>query len=365
MSEAKSSGVVFAYPVSDAELTLHDFVCNRITEFDESGGEVLWWRPMGPPSIAGPVYLALRSAKLEERDREHTEEYHRRCREGGGERRYLQGAYCAAAQRLDVPDDLRPAIVFSIDDSPDSRIVLPIAPGALGDMERRRSLACFLHQELRAERIESFAGLGEAASPGLDDFTNYVAAMAKAIAGDIANGLGVPEGLWHSYCRSRGLIERVDPKVATIGEAEINDLGVIKFRTYTDGKMDGEVTFAGMGSTVSKQRQLMFVLLNARGGRVHLRTLVEAAYEIDVRTGFDDSFTASLHGKRLAQLIRDIRDKKLEKAGINPDVLPTLHSPHVKSGMMSLRLAHLTLRGFGGDDREMRTAARSGRRSSL
>lgn len=365
MPGVEAPGVIFAYPISDAELRLHDLVCDRINEFDESGGEVLWWRPIGPPSVAGPIYMELRTPELEERDRLDTELYHRRCEDGGGERRYLQGQHRALAKKFAIPDDVRPAIVFTVANSPEARIVLPIAPAALEDMKRRRDLACFLDQELQEGRIRSFPGLDHAEPSGLREFENHLAAMEKVIAGEIAHGRGVPKRMWHSYCRSRGLIETVDPKNSTIGEAVLTKSGVLKFRTFTNGKQDGEVAFAGLNQDVCRQRQLMLMLLNAWRDGAHLQALVEAVYDVDLRTFHDDEFTVSRYGKRLAQLIRDIRDKKFEKAGINPDVLPKLHSPHVKNGMMSLRLAKLTLHGFGGDDREMRTAARSGRRSSL
>lgn len=364
MPEAEKPGVIFAYPVSDAELKLHELICDRVPEFDESGGELLWWRPMGPPSVAGPVYMALRSAELEERDRRHTEEYHSRCRDGGGERRYLQGEYHALARRLAIPDELRPAIVFLVDNSVGARVILPIAPAALEDMERRRQLTCFLYQELGAKRIGSFAGLGDAASPGISNFKGHIAAMGEVIAGDIAHGRGVSKKMWQTYCFSRGLIERADPKVCTIGEAELSDRGAIKLRTFTNGTLDGEVTFTALNPNVAKQRQLMFMLLSEWRGGVHLRTLVEAAYGIDIRNFADDQFAAGLYGKRMAQMIRDIRGKKLEKAGINPDVLPTLRSPHIKNGMLCLRLAKLTLHGFGHTDHRDRSTVRPGRRLS-
>lgn len=341
-----NSVALIAIPISDPGLGLHGLIRDHVFEFDESGGVVLWWQPIGPPELAGPIYKALRSPALEERDRLHTEEYRRRCQNAGGEDHYLRGTYLQLAKKYHVPDDLRPLIIFLTDPPSDKQAVLTIAPSAFDGSDRRRDLACFLHQQLRGERILMFAQHDEFTPESMEALQEYTSEMSKSIATSIARGRSVPKRMWHSYCVATGLIERPDPKICTTGEAELDKTGVITLRTFTDGVLDGETKFTALNPKSAKQRQIMMLLISAWPHGVHLKTLVEEAYGREFHAATDDAAATGVCGKNIAQLFHDIRNKKLEKKRINPDVLPTLKSPACKRGMVALRLAKLKRTGF-------------------
>ena len=341
---------LFAIPISDTGLALHKLVSDHCFDLDESGGVVLWWRPIGPPDLAGPIYKALRSPALAERDRLLAEEYRRLCNEAGGEDHYLRSTYHQLAKKYNALDDQRPLIVFVTDPPTDERAILTIAPSSLDDGDRRRDLACFLHQQLRGDRVLKFAHDEEFTPESMDALQKYTAAMSEAIASSIARGRGVPKKMWISYCVATGLVERPDPKVCATGEAELSEKGVLTLKIFTDGVLDGEVKFTALNPASAKQRQLMVLLLNAWPRGVHLRELGEAAYGADFLAPTDDPSVTAARSKRITQLFRDIRGKKLERARINPDVLPALNSPTCKRGMVALRLAKLKRIGFGHRD---------------
>jgi hypothetical protein len=292
------------------------------------------------------VYKALRSPALVERDRIQTEEYWRRCKEAGGEDHYLRGAYLQLAKQSNVPHEQRPVIVFETDPLGVSRVVLPIAPAAFEDGDRRRQLACFLHQGLREDRVKKFAQDGAFTQRSITELQAYANHMSSTIAKSIARGRGVSEKMWNSYSVAVGLVERPDPKVCTTGEAELSDKGVLTLRTFTDGALDGEVKFSALNQDSAKQRQLMLLLVNAWPRGVRLAVLAGQVYGDEFLAPADDPRVARARGKKIAQLFRDIRQKKLERACINPDILPTLDSPACKKGMVTLRLAKLKRLGI-------------------
>lgn len=350
MKAAEPARALFAIPISDPGLGLHRLVRDHTYEFDESGGAVLWWLPIGPPDAAGPVYKALRSAALVERDRIQTEEYWRRCQDAGGEDNYLRGAYLQLAKQSNVPYEQRPVIVFETDPLGASRVVLPIAPAAFEDGDRRRQLACLLHQGLREDRVKKFAQDGEFTPRSITELQAYANHMSSTIAKSIARGRGVSEKMWNSYSVAVGLVERPDPKVCTTGEVEVTIKGALTLRTFTNGTLDDEVTFAGLNPVGAKQRQLMLMLVNAWPHGVPLRNIVEEVYGDEVRGRVDDAAGLRMIQKSVAQLFRDIRHKKLEPKHLNPDILPLLSSPACARGRVALRLAKLTRHGLGHRD---------------
>jgi hypothetical protein len=342
---------IIAIPVSDPGLKFHNLVCEHVHEFDRSGGNIVWWQPMGTPNLAGPIYKALRSPDLAERDRLHAEEYSRRCQDAGGEDHYLRETYLQLAKKHNVPDDQRPLVVFLTDPPGEKQAILAIAPSSLDDGNRCRDLACFLHQQLQGDRILKFAQDDVFTPESIDDFQKYTSEMAKVIAGPIARGRGLPNKMWDSYSVAIGLSERPDPKTCTSGEAELAEAtGVVTLRTFTDGVLDGETKFTALNPNSAKQRQIMMLMISAWPRGVHLKTLVEEAYGREFHAATDDAAATGACGRNIAQMFRDIRNKKLAKAHINPDVLPTLNSPACKRGMVALRLAKLKRTGFDHKD---------------
>ena len=141
-----------------------------------------------------------------------------------------------------------------------------------------------------------------------------------------------------------------DPTEHTVAKCWTTQDGAFHVMTKTDGKRDGETPFGAD----TLQSRLMQTLCQQRwrsqeekrvGGHmtasVSLRDAIEQVYPDRARQARSDGQVLGKLLKLLRSLVSDIRTKKLEPAGINPDILPALNIESSVNSGISLRVAHL------------------------
>lgn len=172
-------------------------------------------------------------------------------------------------------------------------------------------------------------------------------------------GANVPESSDATEPESRPGTTRPDPQMHTVAKFRTIKDGTFCLSTKTQGRHDGKVEFEPR----SYQARLMHLLCHQKWQE----QLAEKERKRQPRRSFDltklADFLAEIYPddmaaargdaargdaarlkallKRFRSLISDIRTKKLEPAGINPDILPALD---IESGIdtgLSLRVAHV------------------------
>lgn len=137
-------------------------------------------------------------------------------------------------------------------------------------------------------------------------------------------------------------VPRKDPKEYTVAKMWTTKDGILRISTKTEGQRDGEVEFAPSASGESTlQMRLMQHLCFIFPASATLREVMEQVYREEFAT-IGDSLAAQkdmLH--RFRSLVSDVRIKKLQKAGLNPQILPQLNVEASTETGIQLRLAHL------------------------
>ncbi|HOX27265.1 MAG TPA: hypothetical protein PLL30_16220 [Candidatus Krumholzibacteria bacterium] len=314
---------VFAVVVPGPSLKLHEFVKERIFELGESSCLAVWWRLIGHPAVADPIYKSLRSPALVRRDAADAKTYRRLCEQAGSEDLYQRGEYFNLARMYDLREDQLPAVVFVAHPAINQHAKLLLAPSAFETGERLRTLACFIYDELGERRILQFAEDGVFTADSMARLQKHLDQVGRAIARSIAKGTPVSTQAWNTYLRIAGLEEREDPAIRTAATAWRRH-GSLYLRTETNGAVDGEVEFPLYEGKSTLQMRLMWQLLLAWPRGVAFRDLAEDLYARRFQAALRDNDRDALAAvaKTLRSLISDIRYAKLEKNGINPEILP-------------------------------------------
>lgn len=320
-----SMSFVIAAPVSDPGLKLHQLVVDHMMELGNAGGVNVWWRPIANPSLSDPIYRSLRSPELAKRDQANAREYLRLCKCAGSEASYQKGEYLELAREHGISHQQRPAIILVASPAAGKAVVLPIAPSALETAEQRRDLACFLYVELAESRMQQFAVDGVYSAESMKELQKHARKVSEAIAKTIAKGKPVSARHWRTYLVQCGLEVREDPARHTVASAWRRN-GKLVLRTFTDGKVDGEAEFALVDGQLTKQARLVWLLLLKWPSGIPFRQLAMDLYEdeFDAAQRSGASLQMQTVAKRVRALIHDVRFLKLEPAGINPDILPTV-----------------------------------------
>lgn len=133
-----------------------------------------------------------------------------------------------------------------------------------------------------------------------------------------------------------------DPTRHTTAKAWTTKDGSLCLSTRTDGHRDGKVRFAlSEDGNPTYQMQLMRLLCHHDGTPVTLRSVMEQVYPEDFRSAGADGQALLKILRKIRSLVSDIRSKKLLRAGINPDILPSLNIETTIDTGLSLRLAKL------------------------
>lgn len=118
--------------------------------------------------------------------------------------------------------------------------------------------------------------------------------------------------------------------------------GAIRMSTKTDKNHDGQVEFAPL-ENVPQTFQMKFIQLITfkYPDPISLGDVIHQVYPDDYATALGDATALAKVLRKVRTLVSDIRIKKFAKAGINPDVLPSLSIEASKDTGIALRLAHL------------------------
>ncbi len=131
-----------------------------------------------------------------------------------------------------------------------------------------------------------------------------------------------------------------DPLVHTVAKCWTRKTdNAFCFSTKTQGRYDGQVAFELFNGKPTLQSNLIRLLYFSHPDPMSLRDLLEQIYEPELQKALADR-TLSMVLKRLRALVSAVR-KKLEVAGINPDILPPLNVETPASANLCLRLAHV------------------------
>jgi len=145
-----------------------------------------------------------------------------------------------------------------------------------------------------------------------------------------------------------------DPQTHTVVKCWTTKDGMFCMSTRTQGRYDGKVKFGPR----TNQARLMQLLcyqkwqkqlaekeqdrLQGRGFEMtQLADFLSEIYPEDMAAARRDAARLKALLKRFRSLISDIRTKKLEPAGINPDILPALDIESSTEAGLSLRVAHI------------------------
>lgn len=333
---------IAAVPVAGPSLELHRLVVERFTEFGDSGGLAVWWRPMSSPTLADPIYKQLRSPAMARRDHNDARKYLRLCSQAGGEDNYVRGEYFKLAARFGIREESRPTLVLAPIPDCGAAAWLPIVPAAFEGPERQRAVACFLQQELSESRLKQFAFDGEFDGESVSGLQRHADAIAKMIAETIAKDRPVGERTWRTHLVQNGLDDIPEPEVHTTAVAWRRN-GSAFLRTETNGAVDGELAFITPESGDSKQGRLLWWLLLKWPHGLSFREIALEFYGVDYRAALkaDDRQAMAVVAKRVRALIHDIRFKRLAPSGINVEILPSIMKTRSGRSEVRLRLADL------------------------
>lgn len=344
MSEQNTSvqSILLAIPVASPSLELHRLVVEHFMEFGESGGLATWWRPIASTTLADPIYKRLRSPELTRRDHNEARKYLHYCRNAGGEENYVRGEYFTLARTYGIRDDQRPTIVLRPQPPCGTVATLRLTPAAFETAARRRTLACFLYTELGEDRIRQFARDGIFDADSVVQLQSHAASIADFVAKSIARDRDIPRRFWDSYLAQAGLIERPDPEVHTTARVWRKD-GSLILRTETNGTPDGEVVFSPQEGRVTLQMQLMWRLLLEWPRGLHFGEIAKDLYKDEYIAAVrrSDGDQLMILAKRVRSLVHDIRFDRLQPAGLNPEILPTVLKAMSRNQTVRLRFASL------------------------
>jgi len=118
--------------------------------------------------------------------------------------------------------------------------------------------------------------------------------------------------------------------------------GALRMSTKTDGRHDGTVEFAPTtpGELTYQMRFMQTVCLKFPRATT-LAEVIEQVYPDDWAKVRQNPGLLKSALRKLRSLVSDIRNRKLAKAGLNPDILPSLSIEASMETGIALRLAHL------------------------
>lgn len=132
--------------------------------------------------------------------------------------------------------------------------------------------------------------------------------------------------------------------------------GVVCLSTKTDSNHDGTVEFAPtVLGALTYQMRFMQLMCFKFPGAVTLAEVIEQVYPDDFAKAKQNPDLLKSTLRKLRTLVSDIRNKKLAKAGLNPEILPSLSIEATMATGIVLRLAHL----HRMDDKELDEADES------
>lgn len=135
---------------------------------------------------------------------------------------------------------------------------------------------------------------------------------------------------------------RPDPEKHTTGKYWTRKDGVIRISTKTDGVHDGEVDFAPtLGGELTFQMRFVQLMCFKFPGTATLAEVIEQVYPDELAEACGDASALKKVLHKLRSLVSDVRNKKLNKAGLNPDILPPLNIEASLQTGIGFRLAHL------------------------
>lgn len=350
--EVPEQSILLAIPVSDPSLALHRLVVERYLEFGESGGLAVWWRPIASTTLADPIYKSLRSPELERRDHNQGRKYLHYCEKAGGEDNYVRGEYIKLARAYGIRDDLRPAIVLEPKPACGHVATLILSPAALETAERRRALACFLYTELGEKRIRQFASDEAFDADSIAQLQRHTETIGRFAANAIAKDRPIPKTFWESYLAQTGLTGRPDPEIHTTARAW-REKDTLVLETATNGTTDGRVVFEPQEGRLTLQQQLMWHLLLLWPRGLDFEAIAKEFYadEFSAARQAKDPDKGRDHlmvvAKRVRALVHAVRTDKLDPAGINPEILPTVLKTRTRNQTVRLRFAALDRRQLG------------------
>lgn len=133
-----------------------------------------------------------------------------------------------------------------------------------------------------------------------------------------------------------------DPEQNTTAKIWTTKDGTFCMSTKTDRETDGTVQFQPReNGNPTYQIQFMRLICFHHPNPVLLKDVMREVYSEDYSVIRKDPGAANNLLKKVRSLVSDIRTKKLNKAGINPDILPPFNVESSIDSGISLRLAHL------------------------
>lgn len=132
-----------------------------------------------------------------------------------------------------------------------------------------------------------------------------------------------------------------DPEKHTTAKVWSVKGGAFRMSTKTNGNDDGTVEFAPTDSGKhTVQMRFMQLLCFKFPTPITLAEIIQQVYSADLALmGRAGELMKTL--RKLRTLVSDIRTKKLAKANLNPEILPSLNIDATKDTGIVLRLAHL------------------------
>lgn len=132
-----------------------------------------------------------------------------------------------------------------------------------------------------------------------------------------------------------------DPERHTTAKVWTVKQGALRISTKTNGNDDGAVEFAltDAGKPTAQMR-FMQLLCFKHPTPVTLAEVIQEIYPADLASiGQSGALMKTL--RKLRTLVSDVRTKKLAKANLNPDILPSLNIDATKDTSIVLKLAQL------------------------
>jgi hypothetical protein len=131
-----------------------------------------------------------------------------------------------------------------------------------------------------------------------------------------------------------------DPKEHTTAKVWTRKDDTFCLSTKTEGGQDGMVEFALQSGVMTKQAKLMYLVGDKWPNGVSVREIIPQVYSEEKNNIIENPKLLPPLVKKIRSLVSDIR-KKLDRAGINPDILPPLNMEATPNVTIRLNVAKL------------------------
>lgn len=132
-----------------------------------------------------------------------------------------------------------------------------------------------------------------------------------------------------------------DPASVTFAKCWSREDGTFCFATWTNQNPDGMVEFASDRGRMTNQARLIQVLCSIWPDAISAMELLKQVYREDGKVVVNNPLECERHLGNFVTLVSDVKNKKLKRAGLNPDIIPSITAHRLLFESLQLRVKKL------------------------